>query len=340
MINSLPKISYCVFTYNEEKNIADCLSSIFEQNYPKDKLEVILVDDASEDRTLEIAKKFPVKIFINGKRDGDLSATIGFHHASGEFFTAIGADMRFRSKNWFRQMVRPFMENPDIPAVITKFYSHPRESMVTKYLSLDPLQRDLVYQLFSINIEETIVEKKEGYYICHYTEAKIPPQSHGLYRISVMRKIIAEQGIWYDMGNLVALVKSGYLRFGYVPSAGYYHFHAESLMHLLKKRVRNIKRSYLRYSSMASTKHNQYKWVDLTKYQDFLKLFLLLIFANLFFPIFLFSIFRMIKYRKWLYFLEAPITLLLVDTIAYTFLTDPRGRRFVKKGLTRLFYRH
>lgn len=334
MHNNLPKISYCVFTYNEEKNIKGSLTSIFNQDYPKDKLEVIVVDDNSTDRTLEIVKKFPVKILHSGKRDGDFSATIGFNNATGDFFTAVGADMQFRGNDWFRQMVKPLMENPDMPAAFTRYYSHPKDSLVTKYLNLDPLQRDLVYQTFSIGFEEVKKEEKNGYYICQYTADKIPPQTHGLYRVSIMRKIIEKQKIYYDMGNLILLVKEGYTRFGYVPSAGYYHFHANNLLHLLGKRMRNIKRSYLKYNTMKTTKSSQFKWVDLTSFKDIIKVAILVISANLFFPIFLLSLYRMIKHRTWLYLLEAPITLLLVDTILFAFLKDRRGRELIAEALT------
>lgn len=336
MINRLPKISYCVFTYNEEKNIEGSLTSIFNQDYPKDRLEVILVDDNSTDKTLEIAKKFPVKIFHNGKRDGDLSATIGFNNATGDFFTAVGADMQFRGRDWFRKMVRPLVENPDMPAAFTRYYSHPKESLVTKYLNLDSLQRDVVYQLFSIDFDTIEKEKKNGYYICQYSQKKIPPQTHGLYRVTAMRKIIAKQKIYYDMGNLMLLVNEGYTKFGYVPSAGYYHFHAESLKHLLSKRVRNIQKSYLKYTTMSTTKANHYKWIDLSSIADVVKITGLIISANLFLPMFFISIYKAMKNKTWLYLLEAPITLALVDTILLTFLKDPRGRRLIKDNFIKL----
>lgn len=336
MSNKLPKISYCVFTYNEEKNIEGSLTSIFNQDYPKDRLEVIVVDDHSTDRTLEIVKKFPVKIFHNGKRDGDLSATIGFNNATGDFYTAVGADMQFRGRDWFRQMIKPLMENPDMPAAFTIYYSHPKDSLITKYLNLDPIQRDLIYQTFSIGFDQVEKEKKNGYYICHYSPDKIPPQTHGLYRVSTMRKIIEKQKIYYDMGNLILLVKAGYTRFGYVPSAGYYHFHADNLMHLLKKRMRNIERSYLRYGTQVSTKESQFKWIDLSSFKDILKIIFLIVSANLFIPIFLLSLYKSIRHRSWLYLLEAPITLALVDTILFTFLKDPRGRGLMKDNFIKL----
>lgn len=335
MTNDLPKISYCVFTYNEEKNIKDCLESIFSQDYPKKKLEVILVDDKSTDRTLEIARKFPVKILISGKKDGDLSATMGFNCASGEFFTAIGADMRFRGEDWFRKMVKPLVENKDIAAALTKFYSHPEDSVVTKYLNLDPLQRDLVYQTFSIGFDKVIKEKKKGYYILHYEEDRIPPQTHGLYRVSIMRKIIEQQKIYYDMGNVLSLVRSGYKKFAYVPDAGYYHFHVDSLSQLVSKRIRNVERSYLRYLNKSS----HFEWFNLNSPRDIAKIILLIISANLFFPIFLISLYKMVKYRNWLYLLEAPITFLLVDSILFAFLKDYRGRKFILDNLIKIFFK-
>lgn len=332
MTEALPRISCCIKTYNEERNINDCLSSIFNQNYPKDKLEVILVDDKSTDNTVEIAREFPVKILFSGKRDPDLSMMMGFKEASGMYFITIDPDMQFRGKDWFIKMVKPLIENPNMAAAITKYYSHPKESLVTKYLSLDPFQRDLIYQLFSTNIEGVITEKRDGYYICEYTEDKIPPQSHGLYRVSVMRKIINQQKIWYDMGNLVLLVKEGYTKFAYIPDAGFYHLHADSLSQLVSKRIRNVEKSYLRYLDKSS----HFRWFSLNSTKDIVKIILLIISANLFFPIFLISLYKVVKYKNWLYILEAPITFLLVDSILFAFLKDYRGRKFILDNLIKI----
>jgi len=334
MKKSWPKISYCIITYNEEKNIEECLKSIFSQDYPKEKLEVILVDDNSTDRTVQIAKKFPVRIFYNGKKDADLSMTIGFSNATGDFYHAMGADMRLRGRKWFKKMVKPLVENPDISLSLTKYYSHKNESLITKYLSKDPLQRDLVYQFFTPGIEETISEQKEGYYLCDYSINKIPPQIHGLYRIITMKEIMKELKIWYDMGNLVSLVKKGYSKVAYVPEAGLYHFHAENLKELLRKRRRNADRSYLRYLGKRNTKKNHYQYFNLKNPKDISKLIVLIISANLFIPIFIFSLYRVIKNRDLIFLLDAPVTLLLVDTILFSFIKDQRGISMIRQSLS------
>ena len=55
-----PKTSVAVIipARNEAKNIKKCLESILNQNYPKDLINIVLVDDYSTDRTLEFARSF------------------------------------------------------------------------------------------------------------------------------------------------------------------------------------------------------------------------------------------------------------------------------------------
>jgi len=60
----LPLVSIVVTTKNEEKNIESCLRSIMEQKYPK--IEVIVVDNCSSDKTVELSKKYTTKVFDKG----------------------------------------------------------------------------------------------------------------------------------------------------------------------------------------------------------------------------------------------------------------------------------
>jgi len=57
MIHS-PLVSVIIPTLNEEKNIGRCLESIGKQTYPKERIEVIVVDNNSMDKTRKIVKKF------------------------------------------------------------------------------------------------------------------------------------------------------------------------------------------------------------------------------------------------------------------------------------------
>ncbi len=55
---TLPTVSVIVCARNEEQNIRRCLDSLRFLDYPRDCLEIILVDDESDDRTLEILEEF------------------------------------------------------------------------------------------------------------------------------------------------------------------------------------------------------------------------------------------------------------------------------------------
>ena len=94
-MNSLPKISIIIPSYNKVNFIEDTLESIFSQNYPN--LEVIIQDGGSTDGTLEIikkyAKKYPYLIWKSEKDEGQLDASNkGFDEATGDVVTFINAD--------------------------------------------------------------------------------------------------------------------------------------------------------------------------------------------------------------------------------------------------------
>src|SRR4051812_7301335 len=51
-----PLVSFCIPTRNRERTIAACLQSIRAQDYPR--LEIIVIDNGSTDRTAEIARRY------------------------------------------------------------------------------------------------------------------------------------------------------------------------------------------------------------------------------------------------------------------------------------------
>ena len=55
-----PYITIGLVIRNEEQDIKDCLESIFNLDYPKEKITVIVCDSMSEDKTIDIVKRFPV----------------------------------------------------------------------------------------------------------------------------------------------------------------------------------------------------------------------------------------------------------------------------------------
>ncbi|MBI2647427.1 glycosyltransferase family 2 protein [Candidatus Woesearchaeota archaeon] len=109
-VNFEPKVSVLTPAYNEEKNIGECIQSIFDSNYPKNKIEVIVVDDGSIDKTLGIVKKFKNVKLIKQNHLGKVEAlNNGTLNSSYEYVLTIDADTTLH-KDCIRELVKPFSD--------------------------------------------------------------------------------------------------------------------------------------------------------------------------------------------------------------------------------------
>jgi len=111
-----PKVSIVIPCYNEEKNIGACLEAVNNADYPKEKLEVIVVDDGSSDRSIAIAKGFNGVRVIEQKHRGKVEAlNYGASKATGEIVITLDSDVLIDG-NALKNMVSPFSD-PKIGAV-------------------------------------------------------------------------------------------------------------------------------------------------------------------------------------------------------------------------------
>lgn len=328
--NMLPSITISIPTYNEEENIGHCLDSIFSQDYPKNLLEVFVVDNYSKDRTIAIAKQYPVSIIRNGIKNTHISNMKSFKRASGDLFFYMDADLQLRTNQYFKRMVHPLLDDPEIVGSFTKMYQIPNDNSLNRFLTYHPLQQDPVYQFFSPTIESTIVAKRKGYYLCEYKLGRIPAVGRCLYwRKKLLKTPIADGEKYMDLDNVVILTENGFNKFAYVPSAGEYHKHVADLKGLIKKRLRNIRRNYLPHYETR-----KYLWFNLQNKKDILKIFFWIAYANLIFPAFIKGIFKAIKYKDiWCILYEPFLSFILTDIILYGFLSSSRGWTLVRKSL-------
>ena len=85
-----PLVSIIIPTYNSEKTIGRCLNSITKQTY--ENIEVLIIDNYSKDRTLDIAKKFKARIYL--LKSGRAKAkNFGTKKARGKYVLYLDSDM-------------------------------------------------------------------------------------------------------------------------------------------------------------------------------------------------------------------------------------------------------
>lgn len=88
----LPIVSVVITTKNAENFIGECLRAIKRQNYPQNKIEIIVVDNFSIDKTAKIAQKYTKHVYQKGP-ERSAQRNFGFHIAKGKYLFYLDADM-------------------------------------------------------------------------------------------------------------------------------------------------------------------------------------------------------------------------------------------------------
>lgn len=117
------KVSIIIRAYNSEKTIKKALESALNQDFPKKDFEVIVIDDGSTDKTLEILQLYKEKIrLVRQKHRGAIkSANLGFKIAKGKYLILLDSDDYF-APTILRKMTAILDENPKINFVYCDYY--------------------------------------------------------------------------------------------------------------------------------------------------------------------------------------------------------------------------
>lgn len=122
MSSEAPFVSIVVPTRNRAALLADCLSSLNNQDYPRDRFEVIVVDDGSVDSTRQAVQRFqrerhPEIRYIRQDAKGPNAArNAGISIANGDPICLLDDDVDIPT-GWLREMVRGAIRHPDAGAL-------------------------------------------------------------------------------------------------------------------------------------------------------------------------------------------------------------------------------
>ncbi len=158
-----PDVSMIITAYNEENNIKSKLENVMELDYPADKFEVIVVSDASTDRTDEIVHEFEthtdkqknptLKLIRMPKRGGKASAlNFAVPEAKGNIIV-LSDTRQLYDKNAIRELVSNF-NDPSVGAVSGELYLENPEGGgvgegVGMYWKYEKLMRKMESRLYS-----------------------------------------------------------------------------------------------------------------------------------------------------------------------------------------------
>lgn len=147
------KFSILVPAYNEEQSIPSCLNSLFSVNY-NDK-EIIVIDDASTDQTIQAVGKFLDKgiILVRREKNGGRAAALnsGLQRATGDVIITTDADT-IVLPDWL-QRFEPHFEQQDVVAVGGSYQAYNKDKPIVNATSI-------LDEILNVVFRKTLVPNK------------------------------------------------------------------------------------------------------------------------------------------------------------------------------------
>ena len=126
------RLSFVIPAYNEESYLPACLESILLQTRGMDEdVEIIVVNNASSDRTREVALSYPgIKVVDEPRKGLTYARQAGFLASTGDLIANVDSDSRL-TPGWVDEVLSAFMKEPKLVSLSGPFV----------YYDLTPVQR-------------------------------------------------------------------------------------------------------------------------------------------------------------------------------------------------------
>jgi len=186
-VRDYPTVSIIVPCYNEENTVIKTLKSLLALDYDHSKLDIMVVDDGSSDKTYDLVKKYVKdnsisEIRVFKKENGGKYTALNFalKNSKAEFFGALDADS-FVDKKALRRLMAYFYSK-DVMAVTPSMKVFDPKSWLERIQGLEFMMgiflRKVFAQLGSIHVtpgpfsiyKRSFVEKHGFYRKAHHTE--------------------------------------------------------------------------------------------------------------------------------------------------------------------------
>lgn len=127
VLDSYPSVAVIVPAWNEGTTVHGTIQSLLSLDYPKDRLEVIVVDDGSTDDTWQEMLKYEnnpqVRIFQKENGGKHTAVNFGIDQTNADFISCLDADS-FVAPDALKRMINLFQRKPDVMAVAPSLIIH------------------------------------------------------------------------------------------------------------------------------------------------------------------------------------------------------------------------
>jgi len=145
-------VTVIIPTFNAADKLAACLYALEHQSCPKEKFEIIVIDDGSKDNTADLVKNYKVHYFYQENKGPAAARNKGVELALGDIILFTDSDCA-PDQNWIQEMAKPFAD-PEIVGV-KGAYQTAQHSMWARFAQLEFEER---YSILLKNIYIDMVD--------------------------------------------------------------------------------------------------------------------------------------------------------------------------------------
>lgn len=260
-MKKLPSISIVIVALNNERSLDECLRSIKDQDYPQNNIEYLAIDGGSSDQTVAIFKKFHFRVITSPiPKNAEAQRAIGLKYAAHNLIVSLDADNYLPARQWLRQMVQPFMDDPTVIHAGTMYYGYRKtDSLFNRYVGLFGNADPIVYYIGRPDrlpryqkswTSGKIIAERRAYTLVDFDKDTLPTVGCNgvVYRKDILLKYThSAPKDFLHIDIFVDAIKRGYNRFAIVKN-DVIHDTAISLPYLIKKRIAFLSHYYLNSS--------------------------------------------------------------------------------------------
>lgn len=264
---AFPQVSVVIPTLNSARTLEACLRAVAGQDYPRERIEIVVADAGSTDGTQEIARACGAdKVVPNPLKTGEAGKAAGIRAAAGGLIALVDSDNILPDAGWLARMTAPFADDAVVASEPLEYTARPEDPALTRYFALLGMNDPLC--LFTRNYDrmcavtgrwtglEVAQRDCGGYLELSLTEEALPTIGANGF---VFRRTLLEHVAWepyfFDIDVMHQAVRAGFCRVAKVKT-GIVHLYCARLGDFARKQRRRI-RDFLYF---AAEKQRTYPW--------------------------------------------------------------------------------
>lgn len=146
-----PTVTIIVPAWNEEKTLAATMDSLLALDYPKERLQIFIVDDGSTDRTYEVARTYEhlpnVRVFTKSNGGKHTAMNLGISMSTSELIGCLDADS-FVDPKALKEII-PYFDQPSVMAVTPSVQIYHPDNVLRRIQAAEYMIGEFTRKIFS-----------------------------------------------------------------------------------------------------------------------------------------------------------------------------------------------